>query len=175
MDQASRMARAREQGFDVDQTYYHGRQSDFLEFAPTHSDARGYWLTDSADDASTFSRKRGGAGANVMPVYARGDARNVDMAGSPFSPARLNEYLDASPSNDLVFSDIDNFRRNRTSTTRVVRDPSNIRSTNAAFDPDQKDSSNLLAGLGAAGVGLGLMQGSQRTLMLSRLSKPVGG
>jgi hypothetical protein len=161
MDQASRMARAREQGFDVDQTYYHGRQSDFLEFAPTHSDARGYWLTDSADDASTFSRKRGGAGANVMPVYARGDARNVDMAGSPFSPARLNEYLDASPSNDLVFSDIDNFRRNRTSTTRVVRDPSNIRSTNAAFDPDQKDSSNLLAGLGAGAVGLGLMGQSE--------------
>jgi len=37
----------------------------------------------------------------------------------------------------------------------VVFDPSNIRSVNAAFDPAKKDSANLLASLGALGLGVG--------------------
>ena len=36
-------------------------------------------------------------------------------------------------------------------------DPSTVRSPLAAFDPDQRNSSNLMAGLGAAGVGAGLL------------------
>lgn len=39
----------------------------------------------------------------------------------------------------------------------VMFDPSNIRSTNAAFDPAKKDSSNLLAGTTAAVVGGGAL------------------
>lgn len=36
----------------------------------------------------------------------------------------------------------------------AIFDPKNIRSTNATFDPSKKDSANLLAGIGAAGVGI---------------------
>ena len=38
-----------------------------------------------------------------------------------------------------------------------VFDPKNIRSVNAAFDPSKKDSANLLAGVGAAAVGVSAM------------------
>lgn len=44
----------------------------------------------------------------------------------------------------------------------ISLNPSNIRSVNAAFDPAKKDSSNLLAGLGAAGVGVSSMLGSNQ-------------
>ena len=37
----------------------------------------------------------------------------------------------------------------------IALDPTNIRSVNAAFDPTKKDSANLLAGLGAFGLGVG--------------------
>ena len=39
----------------------------------------------------------------------------------------------------------------------AVYDPKNIRSVNAAFDPSKKDSANLLAGVGAAAVGVSAM------------------
>ncbi len=39
----------------------------------------------------------------------------------------------------------------------ALKDPSQIRSINAAFDPRFKDSKNILAGLGAGAVGLGVL------------------
>lgn len=39
----------------------------------------------------------------------------------------------------------------------VMFDPKNIRSVNAAFDPEKKDSANILAGIGGGAVGLGAM------------------
>lgn len=39
----------------------------------------------------------------------------------------------------------------------ALRDPSQIRSVNAAFDPRFKDSKNILAGAGAGAVGLGVL------------------
>ena len=45
----------------------------------------------------------------------------------------------------------------------VTFDPSNIRSVNAAFDPAKKDSANLLAGLGGAGVTGGAILGSDES------------
>lgn len=45
----------------------------------------------------------------------------------------------------------------------VVFDPSNIRSVNATFDPAKRDSSNLLAGIGGAAVGAGLLAAPQES------------
>lgn len=40
----------------------------------------------------------------------------------------------------------------------IILDPKDLRSVNAAFDPAKKDSSNLMAGMGAAGVLTGSMR-----------------
>lgn len=157
MDQASRMARAREQGFDVDQTLYHGTDADISEFTPSKRGkmGSGVYLTPSADYASRYA----GDDGNIMPLLSRGEiagmsdrsaaseAARIEAAGGGVQAwkARTNEILqDQGFSGAQVQDEVLTF------------DPSNIRSTNAAFDPDQTNSSNLLAGLGAAGVGIGL-------------------
>jgi len=44
----------------------------------------------------------------------------------------------------------------------VILDPSNIRSVNAAFDPAESSSSNILAGVGAVGAGAAMMPRDQK-------------
>jgi hypothetical protein len=46
-------------------------------------------------------------------------------------------------------------------TERLIFDPSNIRSVNAAFDPAKSDSSNLLASAAPVAVGLGALGGGE--------------
>lgn len=45
---------------------------------------------------------------------------------------------------------------------RVIFDPANIRSTNAAFDPAKRGSSNLMAGAAGATIGLSALRNIQR-------------
>jgi hypothetical protein len=77
MDLASRMARAKEMGFDTDRVLYHGTKSDFDEFAPTRGDyGEGVYLTPSSYIANQYAGWTDGA--NVRPVYARGDLTEVN-------------------------------------------------------------------------------------------------
>lgn len=127
MDQASRLARAREMGFDTSTPYYHGTTGDFSAFDPlrkgeTFGD-RGdpsSWLADysppmyfasNPDFASQVAayKAQGGGSPSVMPVYLR----NAQRGG------RKDEV--------------------------IVRNPADIRSVNATFDPAQSDSPFLLA------------------------------
>jgi hypothetical protein len=82
MDEASRMSRAREMGFDVDTPLYHGTNKNIEEFAVganrdgasgSREGPLGVWLTNSPDTASSFAdwAGRGQGGENVMPVFAR--------------------------------------------------------------------------------------------------------
>ena len=64
MDEASRMARAREMGFDTDQTVYHGTTHDFDQFGSTNANPEGHYgaghyFTTSAEDASRNYAGRG--------------------------------------------------------------------------------------------------------------------
>lgn len=58
-----------------------------------------------------------------------------------------------------------------------VFDPSTVRSPLAAFDPDQRNSSNIMAGVGAAAVGAGLLAAPQESEagVLGSVLKPVAG
>jgi hypothetical protein len=82
MDEASRMGRARDMGFDVDNPLYHGGSSDFDEFDPK----RRIYASDDPEIASIYSKIRsdeGGqrhakftgrevnAGPNIMPLLAK--------------------------------------------------------------------------------------------------------
>jgi hypothetical protein len=51
---------------------------------------------------------------------------------------------------------LDKFYQSQKSTVTSIQDPSSIRSRFAAFDPFKRKSSDILAGVGAGGVGLGL-------------------
>lgn len=76
MDQASRMARAKEMGFDVDTALYHGSADDFdsfdLDINRTGAGFEAAWLTDDASLAYRYSRSAGAGpkDAKVMEVRA---------------------------------------------------------------------------------------------------------
>ncbi len=82
MDYASRMQRAREQGFDTDTVYYHGTNADFDAFdlgkANTNTEnelaSLGAWVTDDPRVAAQFAYDEAGnvrEGANIKPVFLR--------------------------------------------------------------------------------------------------------
>lgn len=90
MDEASRMQRAREMGFDVDTPLYHGTGAKFDAFdADKGGGARaetGVWLTSSPERASGYAPRidrRTGEGGQVMPVYIRGsNILDIDARGA---------------------------------------------------------------------------------------------
>jgi len=167
MDEASRLARAREMGFDVDNRLYHGTSRDIESFRPGSMGdiGPGIYLTNSPDVAKFFAGDiddpwyiRGGSGPNVMPLLTRlektyelQDRYGIrDLFPSPYTKDKVIE--------ELMDSGYDSIRlRNaglRGEDYINVLDPSKIRSTSAVFDPTQRESANLLAGLaGLFGAG----------------------
>jgi hypothetical protein len=215
MDQASRMARAREQGFDVDQTYYHGTSGDFSEFKPTGSNTNArsakeaVWLSDDPEVAAGYARmaaedgpisrlikqsdeagRRGdfdlqeklmlqaeelegsgqlinAGGQNIIPARVKGNLTPYDVDGASMSDlddSQLYTWLSESTGDGVKIENFDDnadWGNYRPATHVAVKDPSNIRSVNAAFDPDQAGNPNLLAGSAAAAVGLGAASQSE--------------
>lgn len=182
MDEASRMARAREQGFDVDSTLYHGGQSDILSFLPDRGGS--VYLTDDpsiadiyAENASSRRPNMVNSGPNVMPVMVRGNFLPVSDLGPDGGNGWISDNLGEAlgfdsqsvPAGRRAIALNDEARRQGVDVVEMrdysdlggkqtqykVLNPQNIRSTNAAFDPDQINSPNLLAGGAAAAVGLG--------------------
>lgn len=141
MDHASRMARAREMGFDVDTPLYHGTKNPgFDAFDEAYYGSHMPWsrqgthLTANPEEAFIYSGDEGA----IIPTFVRPgkhaevEAHTMRSLGEFHS--KLQELKDAGydsasfpPTNE-----------------RVVFDPRNIRSVNAAFDPAHADSSNIL-------------------------------
>jgi len=152
MDFASRMQRAKEQGFDTDTVYYHGTASDFDSFKPNSM------VGSDVNYANTFAKMRGrerSEGANVIPVLIN-KGNQYEMIDYPEDTpySMMRDQSDEA----LIADGYDSKKRYDGAIT--VFDPSNIRSVNAAFDPTKKDSSNLLASAGAGIGALGLMGAS---------------
>jgi hypothetical protein len=146
MDQASRMARAKEMGFDTDTPLYHGtRNSDgvFDSFKPSQygSLGEGVYLTSDASTASGYAMPQG----SVYPAFAKG----------PYMPWDEYKSIPRALPGESVSGSMDRMKQEIQSRgytgvqhdglgTVAVLDPSNIRSVNAAFDPAKADSANLL-------------------------------
>lgn len=167
MDEASRMARAREMGFDTDTPMYHATAADF----PAFDDA--FLGQQTSENAINFDE---GSWANNlamsghwsndqplaefvsspidMPVYTAGDLSSFG------SLDHLSGYIDE-------VGGVDAFRgRHRGSSvsdeemggmSRVIVDPRNIRSRFARFDPRLSHLSHLSAAVAPVGVGYGLL------------------
>ena len=185
MSKKARMQRAQEMGF-YDNTVYHGTaakpttvMSDgniFDEFKlwegedPTRSTVRspvsklGVSLAEQpkiADSFASLASQNGSEGSAVLPLRFRADqVGHIDLDGRELNEEIFGTVADSWKSG----FDAIQFRNynidGKNGSFVLVKDPSQIRSVNAAFDPAKKDSSNLMAGVTGAAVGAGaLMQG----------------
>jgi len=139
MDNASRMARAKDQGFDTSTPVYHGTELDFDAFDPDRSIGSQFWST--TDKAAIESGNVGAQGKGVIKeMYQRIN-----------NPAGWDEY-DKFSIDELIDQGYDGLKLPEPDgqSTMVAFDPSQYRSVNATFDPAKRSSSNLLAGTAAA-------------------------
>jgi len=152
MDEASRMARAREMGFDTGTPLYHGTGADIQAFnsAPGAIGNGAYFGRSrhpSFDDeaqgvASRYANKRTSGDAAVS-----GDGANVISALGPSDVGFRAPSSSASMAGGRRATDM-------AGPVRMVSDPSNIRSRFARFDPRLKNLSNLSAAVpGLFGAG----------------------
>jgi GNAT superfamily N-acetyltransferase len=179
MDLASRMARAREQGWDTDTPQYHATLApDIQEF----DSGKPVFFSRSAEFAG------GHAGGNrdgaIIPAYLRGKYWNPEVDGWANLDVpevrkkldRLQElYPNSSPKEfletswqELEHPDMRPWLARNGYDGMIVRedgfyntmvmDSRNIRSVNAAFDPAKSDSANLLAANAKSGAAVPLLQ-----------------
>ena len=136
MREAARMKRAEEMGFDTSQTYYHRTHDDIKEFDKSKAD--GFWFNDQAEIDIDEVGASGGDRV-TMPVYLKYENELVS------GPNQNVEDI-ASDGYDAIVNNYDGF------TDVAVLEPNQIRSVNAVFDPAKKNSGDILAGLGGAGI-----------------------
>ena len=166
MSPEARAARAKELGFSKT-PLYHGTNRDIEAFSlegggrvsGSPVGKLGVSLSDDAAVANEFASLAGNEGANVIPAQIRGSKRGlIELDGSETNlevAASVREAFDAGY--DVIkFTNYTTPGGQTGKTMVLVKDPAQIRSPNAAFDPAKKGSSNLLAGGTGAAVGLGL-------------------
>lgn len=171
MTTEARLQRAQEMGFNTDRVVYHGTKSDIQEFQPSEANRRetanygeGIYLTGDSALASGYAETGSGEGANVLPVYANLTNpyrieidSNLPESEQKFPPLQdqdqakqFTERLkrEGYDGVEVVLRDVDSETGEVLSESLeelVVFDPSQIRSVNAAFDPDFAGSPKLLA------------------------------
>ena len=187
MDEASRMARAREMGFDTDA--YHGTSDDVVgSFNLDHPNRKdtgwlgtGVYSTSDPQLASMYpAMKSGTADPNVMPLRLGMKnpyqatlaekqrlmmiAHNNPEAGRQAADLWTRELQAKGYDGVMLKYDPKDVGAANASTEYVVFDPKNIRSRFAEFDPAKADSSDLLASdpgmVGALMKGAGAVGGS---------------
>ena len=170
MDEASRMARAQEQGYTVDA--YHGTKGDFGAFDMSRAGASDPGLVGEAayfspgpELASHYAESaRYGAGdaPGVLPAKLRLQNPLVINDGllpdgrslSALHPAGITRESAGAIREELrgMGHDGVEFRIGGEPAQFAVFDPKNIRSRFARFDPSKADSSDLLAGIAGASL-----------------------
>jgi len=176
MSQAARMQRAQDMGFDTERVFYHGTTSDFdkfdLEKAGKNDSGwygRGIYLTPDPDTASAYTQyqeyaqRTGADGANVLPVRVRiknpyywPEGRNAAL-NKEESEAITQELLAQGFDGVVVpnkyadpkFADMYEV---------VAFSPEQVRSVNAEFNPANRGSANLMAGVMGGAVGLSALR-----------------
>lgn len=166
MAESARMARAKEMGFMTKMPLYHGTNQDIAEFSLERGGEvsrspvgkLGVSLATDPDTASEFANQAGSEGANVIQAYHRASKPvRIELDGTETNMEVAATVQDAW---DQGFDAIkfDNYTTPKGEKGRsfvLIRDPNQIRSVNAAFDPQKKDSANLLASALPAAIGIG--------------------
>mgnify|MGYP000930298379 CR=1 FL=1 len=166
MDEASRMARGQAMGFRTQMPLAHGTSSTFDAFDLTKGGSTigteparmGVWSevrrgeSQIADEFAEMSARNTGGNPQVMPLLHRADK----PAALTLSGSETNEEIAATLAHAWENGYDAVMMRNYTSPggkrgdILVVKDPSQLRSVFAQFDPAKRDSANLLAGMASA-------------------------
>jgi hypothetical protein len=146
MDEASRLARAQEMGFDTKRPYYHGSpDGSITDVDPTLTKrgiyGTGFYTTRLKEEANKYA----GQGGSVYPLYLKKD-RVLDI-GTPEGQAVFDAASGAG--RESLARDYDLIKAPGQT---VVLNGNAVRSKFAAFDPAKKDSANLLASMGGLGL-----------------------
>jgi hypothetical protein len=165
MDTPSRMSRAKEQGINTEAPLYHGTNENFDEFVKPDINRMaeraeaGFWLTPDKAEASKY-------GKNLKEIYTKTDKlypiseRDLDFIASS---EPIGAWVSARKAEGYEGLKIAEKKADRVMETPyqaeqvVIFDPSNMRSSDAAFDPAKTGSSNLLASNPAATTGAGIL------------------
>jgi len=168
MDAESVARRADEQGYDASSLLYHGTEEGVTDFSPSAGGelGGGVYVTKDPTQASEYARKQYGGpyqdGANVIPVYSkplkqteRDDwvkSRSENMGrlreeNNGEWEARFAREAEREIADDVSAEGYGGIYLNNPIGERslmydqgVIYDPNNIRSPNAAFDPEYKGS-----------------------------------
>ncbi len=175
MDEASRTARARDMGFDMDAPLYHGTDQNIDAFRTNDGwYGNGVYATRSPRQAEYYTRRtaeqaRGGAdnAPNIMPLVARGRFAPVEEYHALVSQNMpRGRWTKEGEENAVRRAQQELERRGYAGVDAggldeevVVFNPSNVRSRFAAFNPARSGSNDLLAGTAIAApvVGGGLL------------------
>ena len=159
----ARMQRAQDLGFDTSRPLYHSTNASFDSFEIPEGGflkyGKGVYTTPKPQYADRYIRENRDLdraykeGANVMPLYARGniateqdwEAARQDMMSEGVSPSGYNQQQ-AELQRRLKEQGFDGL--NMFGDEIIIFDPKNIRSTNAEFDPTKADSADLLSSVG---------------------------
>jgi hypothetical protein len=151
VDEASRMARASDGGFDR-QNFYHGTQRGgkrhFNIYPHDEIDLDGISVTPDSNEGSWYAQNRpefnpslSNGNPSVIPVRTRGNyADEVDIMDLPEDMPTADGLSNYDGVDFPMFNE------------RFVFDPTNIRSRYALFDPRLKHLKNLSAGVGGLGL-----------------------
>ena len=138
-DTASRMARAREMGFDVDNPVYHGTDAKAFEAIQKN----GFDIGKTADGGVWFTTNKGLIDGGEVGAAGNGKVIQAYIKGKKWAGW---DEADNFGTDELIQKGYDGLKLVEDGqTTYKVFDPKNIRSVNAMFDPAKKDSANLLA------------------------------
>ncbi len=150
MDEASRMGRAKEMGFDVNRPVYHGTNTDFNSFDPERSIGGQYWSTTDRDSIETGSAGAQGKGV-IKEMY-----QNIK------NPAGWDEY-DKFGVDELIARGYDGLALPDTNgnITYTAFYPNQYRDVKAAFDPAKRKSANLMAGIGGTAIMANALQAKE--------------
>ena len=160
-DTASRMQRARDMGFDVDNPVYHGTSAEFSKFKDTGIN----WFTTSKEDAEDYVPDRIFEGFLKTTKLADFDAPEVKNLLLK-KGHDVNDLFQITEDGEAVKKILKNKgydgivveREDLGATHYAVFDPKDIRSRFAKFDPAKADSADLLAANPATAALPGLLQ-----------------
>ena len=168
MDEASRMARAKEMGFFTDAPVYHGTATEFPAFSLTpparnsHGPLAQTGVSTTRDpayasDFAALSARLGtGSSPQVLPLVLRAEKpARIDATGLSLEEMAVAVRDAWAAGHDAML--IQNYTRGAfekvASTDHViVRNPNQLRSRFAAFDPSKRDLNDLLAGIALPGM-----------------------
>jgi len=154
MTPEARTQRAQEQNFNTETVFYHWTGSpEFREFAPSTQGkyGPGIYLSDNPNYGEKYVRS---GKPRRMPLYIRGNlAQKEDVnAAEGLARERMAAMeFEGSQFNNVFWDEIGKVLKERGfdgmqyEGETIVFDPKNVRSTEAAFDPDFVDSADILS------------------------------